>query len=221
MNKKKVLMIILILIFLIILIFYIKNNYKKLPIGNNINKSTESVIEYILNVNSFKAKIEVEINSNKNSSKYELTQQFVSPNIASQVIDKPDDIKGLKIKFDGDNLVLENTSLSLTKVYEKYQYVNNNCLWLNSFIEEYKIGDNSRMSEEENEIVLEVYNKDSIYNYKKKLHIDKKTNKPTKLEVIDNNKKTRIYIIYKEIELNSTNKDEVLAFKLDKSKIEL
>ncbi len=221
MNKKKILIIVLILMLLLILTFFIKNNYKKLSIGNNINKSTESVIEYILNVNSFEAEIEVEVNSNKNTNKYEIKQKYSSPNFSNQVINKPDDINGLSIKFDGNNLTIENSKLSLTKIYENYQYLNNNCLWLNSFIDEYKMGENKKVLDRENEILLEVYNKESIYNYKKVLHIDKNTAKPTKLEVTDNNKKNRIYIIYKKIELNSTSKNEVLAFKLNRDEIEL
>lgn len=52
------------------------------------------------------------------------------------------------------------------------------------------------------------------YNNCKKLYIDKKTLKPIKMEIEDINKKVLVYILYNEIKINSTDKEEVLAFKL-------
>ena len=54
----------------------------------------------------------------------------------------------------------------------------------------------------------------SKFNTNKKLYIDKKTLKPTKMEIEEVNKKVLVYILYNEIKINSTNKEEVLAFKL-------
>lgn len=56
--------------------------------------------------------------------------------------------------------------------------------------------------------------KDSKYISYKKLYIDKKTYKPTKMLIQDVNKKTIVYISYKEIEIDSLSKEEVLAFQL-------
>ncbi len=53
------------------------------------------------------------------------------------------------------------------------------------------------------------------YNVNKKLYVDKKTAKPIKMEIEDINKKMLVYILYNEIKINSINKEEVLAFKLD------
>ena len=53
------------------------------------------------------------------------------------------------------------------------------------------------------------------YNTYKKLYLDKKTAKPIKMEIEDINKKMLVYILYNEIKINSINKEEVLAFKLD------
>ena len=219
--NKKIIISIFIIIILIILIIFIKNNYKKITVGNNINKSTQSVIEYILNISSYEAKIDVTINSNKTTNQYELTQKYFSPNIYKQIVNKPDYINGLTMKYDGNNLILENTNLSMTKVYEKYECLNNNCLWLDSFIENYKTIENTSFEENESEIILEVRDNNNLYTNIKRLYIDKKQLKPIKLEIIDNNKNIKIYIIYREIELNSTNKDEILAFKSEENKVEL
>lgn len=51
------------------------------------------------------------------------------------------------------------------------------------------------------------------YIKNKTLYIDKETYKPTKLEIKDNNEKTTVYILYNEVEINSTNKEEVVAFE--------
>ena len=51
-------------------------------------------------------------------------------------------------------------------------------------------------------------NKYSIY---KKLYIDKQTAKPIKLEVQDINQKILVYMLYNEIKINSTNKEQILA----------
>ena len=54
----------------------------------------------------------------------------------------------------------------------------------------------------------------SKYIAYKKLYIDNKTYKPTKMLIQDVNKKTIIYISYKEIEIDSLSKEEVLAFRV-------
>ena len=45
-----------------------------------------------------------------------------------------------------------------------------------------------------------------------KLYISKKTSLPLKIEIIDNNNQSRIYIEYKEIKLNNIQKDNIFAF---------
>lgn len=59
----------------------------------------------------------------------------------------------------------------------------------------------------------EVENSNKYIAYKK-LYIDNKTYKPTKMLIQDVNKKTIIYISYKEIEIDSLSKEEVLAFQV-------
>ncbi len=67
---------------------------KKFNIGNNItSKSIKEVENYILNINSYKAKIEVEVQSNKNENKYILMQKFAKPNISKQEVLEPSDVK--------------------------------------------------------------------------------------------------------------------------------
>mgnify|MGYP000379042527 CR=1 FL=1 len=70
--------------------------------------------------------------------------------------------------------------------------------------------------ENENEIILstDCKTQENKYQVKKKLTIDKKTNKPKKLEVQDINQNITVYILYNEIKINNLQKEDVLAFKL-------
>lgn len=113
MKKKKIFLFFIFLICLIILIF----TYKLSKLGNNINKSDDN---NILNISSYEATIEVQIYSNKNTNKYVLKQKYSSPDIFKQEVIEPENIKGLTTTFDGTNLILENSILSLKKLYENY-----------------------------------------------------------------------------------------------------
>ena len=146
-----------------------------------INKSEEDIVDYILNINSYKAKLEIEVETNKNKNKYVVTQSLEKNNISMQEVLEPSNIAGVKTEYDGTNLKIINNQLNLTTTFENYSYIVENKLWLNSFIEDYKKYENSKVTSKENEIVLEVKdeegNKYSIY---KKLYIDKKTRKTYK-----------------------------------------
>ena len=72
-KLKKFLFIIIVIAILltIFLIFFSKKSYENMNIGNNnLNKTLEEVEDYILNIKSYTATIEVTVNSNKNSNKY-------------------------------------------------------------------------------------------------------------------------------------------------------
>ena len=215
MNKKKIIITVVIIIVLIFIIFFIKNNYKKSEFGNNItNKSIEEIENYILNISEYDAELEIEIQSNKNTNKYTV-HQIVKDNIYEQEVIKPENIAGVKIIYDGENLTVENTNLGLKKLYEKYNNITDNILWINSFIDDYKNSNESKITIKDDYVVLETKNKNNEekYNIYKTLYCDKNTLKPVKLEIKDKNKKIRVYISYKEIEINSLQ-EGILAFKL-------
>ena len=135
--KKKYWAILLIIILIGIggMIFYKKSlNLNKM--GNN--KSSQEVVDYILNLSSYETKITVTVTSNKNTNKYILKQEFQSPNMSTQEVIEPSNITGIKIINDGTTLKLENTNLNLNTILENYTYLGNNCLDLSTFIEEYK-----------------------------------------------------------------------------------
>ena len=213
-NKKRIIVIsIVIIILLIFFIFFSKNNYKISEIGNTMsNKNIEEIEEYILNISSYEATVSVTIESNKNTNKYVLEQKYKAPNLSKQIVLEPSNIAGIEIKYDGTNLTINNSNLNLQKVYENYEYLANNFLCLETFIEDYKRNKVS-IQEENNEIILEASNENNNYAYHKKLFIDKNSGLPTKLLIENINNKTLVYILYNEIELNNLKEDDILAFK--------
>ena len=119
--------------------------------------------------------MEITVNSNKNTNKYVLLRQYIEPNLSKQVVLEPSNLEGLEIEYDGHKLTLNNTKLNLVKIYEDYQYIIDNYLTLESFINDYKngIGNNtSKVYEENGEVVLEVM--PDANKYIKKLCISKK-----------------------------------------------
>lgn len=202
-KSKKYFIITIIIIIIIVAIIFTKNNYKKLGFGNtNIGNSKEEISQNILNINSYSAKIEVTVNSNKNENKYILDQEYTAPNIAKQVVLEPSNIEGLTITNDGSNLSINNTRLNLTKIYENYNYITENNLFLNTFVKDYKESEQSKIEEKNNEIIMKTNIKNNNkYLVNKILYIDKKSGKPTKMKIEDINQKLKVYIVYNEIEL--------------------
>ena len=185
MNKKKLFLFIFIIILIILggFIIFNKKTAKVFKIGNNM--SSQEIVEYILNISSYEATVSVEVTSNKNSNKYIINQKFASKDFNCQEVLEPSNISGVKIIHDGGNLRLENTQLDLSTLFENYNYISNNCLDLNSFIEDYKSCNTSEFLEEENQIVMKTQSSERIYK-----------------------------TLYIEVKVNSTNKEDVLAFKL-------
>lgn len=226
-NKKLIIIgvIATLVIITIILYFFLKNPNKNLNIGNNLsNKTLQEVEEYILNISSYEAEIEVSVESNKNKTKYVITQNYVSPNIEKQIVKEPSNIQGLETIYDGNKLTVHNSKLNLTTIYENYPYLTDNFLWLHSFIEEYRVakanGEKTKLYEENNQIIMEVeLSNSNPYVASKKLVIDKITGSIQKLIVQDKNQKNLVYILYNEIKMNSLKKEEVLAFRLQEDNI--
>lgn len=203
--KKKYWLIFFIMIIIALICFFIfnKNKVKLSKIGNN--KNSQEIVDYILNISSYEVQITVNVTSNKNSNKYILKQTFTAPDQNMQEVVEPSNISGVKIQREGTNLKVENTTLNLSTIFENYNYLGDNCLDLSSFIEDYKQDAESKFEENEQEIIMKAgSNIESKYIKHKILYIDKKTYKPTKLEIKDDNLKTVIYILYNEVKINST-----------------
>ena len=194
MDKKKIIKIsIFIILALMILIIFILVN-KKNKIGNNIN--SQEMESNILNTNYYELIADIEIKSNKNQNKYVIKQKYQKNekenNIETeQEVLEPSNIAGDKIIKQNNKLIIENTNLDLKSIYENYNYISDNNLDLITFIEEYKNDNNKIYKTEKEKLIMKVKNKT--------LYIDKKTNKPIKMEIQDANKNIAVYILYREV----------------------
>ena len=212
-GKKIFIFITILILFIIIIMFFFINKGKTKKIGNN--SSSQEIVDYILNISSYELTLNVEINSNKNSNKYILKQQYISPDVSTQEVLEPSNIQGIKIIKEGNNLKLVNTKLNISTVLENYDYIADNALDLNCFIEDYKSNEESEFEEKENEIIMKTKsNNENKYTKNKVLYIDKSTGNPTKMEITDINKSTTVNILYKEVKINSLDKQNILAFNL-------
>ena len=174
-NKTLIIVIITILIVLTIISIFA---YKFLKKGNTINKSEEDIIENILNINSYKATLEIEVETNKNKNKYVVKQVLENGTLSRQEIIEPSNITGVVTEYDGKDLKIINNNLNLTTTFENYSYIVDNNLWLNSFVNDYKKYANSKVTQKDNQIILELKNEEANkYNIYKKLYIDKNTRK--------------------------------------------
>ncbi len=209
--KKKIIIFCLIFILIITTIILIKNNYKSIKMGNNIiNQSADKIKENILNIESYKAKVQIIITSNKNTNTYEATQKYYKENnLYKQEITSPESFAGTTFEYDGSNLQIQNTKLNLSKIYENYNYIGSNELSLNNFIEDYNNNENQDFENDE-EIILEtVVKTNNKYRKIKRLYISKNTKLPTKMEIQDNAQNTLVYILYNEIEINKLEKEQI------------
>ena len=199
--NKKIFYILIIILIIILVLFIYKKVIKNSKIGNNM--TSQEIVDYILNINSYKSNITVQVNSNKNKNKYILNQEYNTENGIIQEIVEPANIKGVRIIKKDGNLNLENTNLNLTTIFENYKGLEENSLDLNAFIDDYKKCNVSNYEENDTEIIMETKSDNqNKYIENKILYINKESKLPTKLIVEDNNQNTTINIQYNEIELN-------------------
>lgn len=176
---------------------------KKINLGNN--KSSQEIVSEFLNISSYEATVKIDVKSNKNNNKYILKKQYISPNISTQEVIEPKNIAGIKIIKEGNNLKIENTKLNLSSIFENYNYISENDLDLECFIEQYKNQKEQKIEEKDNQIILKIED-----NKNKILYIDKNTAKPIKMELKNNNKNESVYILYNEVTLNNIKKENLI-----------
>ena len=196
MKKNKAIVIAVIIVIIILTLIFIKNMTKKIKYGNTM--SSQEIVDRILNLNSYKAKVYVLVKSNKNQNKYILSQEYNTENGSIQEVLEPANISGIKIIKKNDVLKIQNTELNLKTIFENYKGLENNGLDLSNFIKDYKENNNSNFEENNEGIILKTIGEN---NEEKNLYIKKDNASPTKLIIKDNNHKRTIIIEYNEIEL--------------------
>lgn len=198
-NKKIFYLIGVILLIIILLVLIFKNTTKNFKNGNNMN--SQEIVDYILSINSYKAQVTVQVNSNKNTNKYILKQEYNTENGCVQEVIEPSNIAGVKIIKKDGNLIIENTNLNLSKMFSNYKGLEENSLDLCNFIQDYKANNESNFEQQNNDIIMTTTSNNK-YRKTKVLYIDKEHIVPTRLLIKDDNQNTTIIIEYNDIELN-------------------
>ena len=172
--KSKKLIIILIIAFVIISIsIFLILNYKKLKGGNTIvNQSEENIINSILNIKAYSAKLDVTIETNKNKNKYVISQKIENGEATQEVLE-PENIAGVITKYDGKDLKVINNKLNLETTFQNCQYIVENRLWLDSFIKEYKESENKKVNSNKKEIIFKEQKDFIIDNINTSLYTNK------------------------------------------------
>jgi len=90
----------------------------------------------------------------------------------------------------------------MEKIYENYECILNNSLFLNTFSSEF-FNNSSKIYEEDEKIVIEIKlpNNSNTYIKYKYLYLDAKSYEPQKLVIKDITQNPYISIIYKDIEI--------------------
>lgn len=199
-NTIKIIVFSLGLLFIIFLLFFA---YKKIINGNNeSNKSAEEIQKYILDIKSYEAEMEITVKSNKNTNKYLVKQQYVKDGNSKQTVLKPENIEGMEYEYKDNTLILNNSKLNISKVYNDYPYLSDNVLWLSSFSQKYNNSKDKKINENDKEIIMEVKSDDNEYYKSRKLYLEKGTGRPKKMEITDSGNNCIIYISYNEISIN-------------------
>ena len=105
---------------------------------------------------------------------------------------------GLTMNFENKKLIISNTKLNLKKVYENYNPITKNYLFLSNFISEVDL---EEIKETEKHIILNTLENNNKYLHKKTLYISRQTSLPEKLIIIDDEQNIKTIIEYIEIEL--------------------
>lgn len=163
--------------------------------------NSQEIVDYILGINSYKATVTIQVNSNKNTNRYILKQEYNTENGCVQEVLEPSNIAGVKVTRKDENIIIENTNLSLTNIFTNYKGLDNSSLDLSTFIQEYKSTNTSNFEEDNANIMMKTSTQNK-YTKSKILYINKSNALPVKMVINDNNQNTTIIIEYNDIELN-------------------
>ncbi len=204
-KNKKIKVTYIIIISAVILIGILVNleilSIRTIKIGNN--KSSQEILNDIVNISSYEMISEIVIEAGKTKNQYIVNQKYISPDEVTQEVIEPENISGVRTIKSGNTLIVENTILGISKIFENYEYISNNVLDLVYFIEQYKDIKSNIFTENEKEIIVEIDTKINGDDICQRLYIDKNTQLPSKMEINNTSKNTNIYILYKEVKLNS------------------
>lgn len=201
--KKRLIICMSMLVFvlsILLLTTIIKKDNKIDKVGNNKNIKE---MEQLLNIESYKAMLTVNVKSNKNENNYIINQEVKYNEYQKETFESPEELKETEIFYENNILTIKNSKIGASKIYEGHKELTSNKLFLTDFLKEYKneTTENKEIEEDNEQIKLTIKNSER-YTSQSTLYIDQKTMKPTSMEIKDKNQNIRVYILYNEIEFN-------------------
>ena len=187
---------------ILFILFFIIICYKFGDVGNNKNiENIDEFDKYISKIKNYKLEALVTVNSNKNSNTYSLKQECQEDKVI-QNIESPDGLK-LTIENYNDKIIVKNTSLALSKVFNMYKEPFRNSLGLDEFINDYNDDDRKELVEKNGYYVanVKVNNSDNKYIKSKTLYFNKEKNQIEKMEIKDINNNRTIIIEYTMVQI--------------------
>lgn len=185
------------IIFFIFFIIFSISIYIICKSGNNIiSKNQDMIIEKILNAKGYKAKTKVTVNSNKTQNQYEIEiEENFEKKYSLEKVKGNASFSGFYIELNDNKLIFSNTDLGLKKIYDNYNSISKNYLFLSNFLKD----DNFKIKKEiENQIKIESKND---YLHSRVLYFNKEKNAVEKMIITDNEQNVKIIIEYIELQL--------------------
>ena len=87
-----------------------------------INKSEEEIVETILTMKSYRATLNITVETNKNKTQYTVKQNLENGKAKQEVIE-PENIAGVITEYDGEKITIKNNKLNLETTFQNYQYI--------------------------------------------------------------------------------------------------
>lgn len=193
MNLKKIL--------LFILVF---SSFLVSCTGNNEEKIIENLGKTLDNYTGYETEAEIKITMDEKESIYKLRENYINEDEIILEILEPKDSSGVIIEYKGDNIFLNNTSINQSISLKSIKGIHKGLLFGEVFkdrnlitsIKEEKI-------DEINYYIINYTPKDkNKYNKEKIIYLNKKSFKPDKMIVIDENNDQRVLIKYQNFKFN-------------------
>lgn len=172
--------------------------------GNNEEKIIENLGKTLDNYTGYETEAEIKITMDEKESIYKLRENYINEDEIILEILEPKDSSGVIIEYKGDNIFLNNTSINQSISLKSIKGIHKGLLFGEVFkdrnlitsIKEEKI-------DEINYYIINYTPKDkNKYNKEKIIYLNKKSFKPDKMIVIDENNDQRVLIKYQNFKFN-------------------
>jgi outer membrane lipoprotein-sorting protein len=176
-------------------------------IGCNKSGSTKEEVykdftNKISKMKSYSCIAEINVVGNKNPKEYIMQHNYTKPDSFKIKVISPENLRGKIITYNKDKIVVKNPNVN-DYIELPNNGVDNQYLFIGDFIKNLFQNEELNISFKGDYLVLETtITSSSKYFSKQVLYVDKESVKPSKLEIHDDEGKTRFTVLYKNFEYN-------------------